>query len=182
MDIIEGIKSRRSIRKFSNRVITDDIIEQIIDVTRFSPSWKNTQIPRYTFVSDKSKIQKIATDACVLGFNYNVDTLKDAPYLMIISYLKGRSGYEKNGDFTTSKGSDWEMFDSGIAAQTFCLAAHSFGIGTVIMGIFDEDQIRKEIQIPQEQTIACLIPMGYPLGELPTAPPRKEVDRLLTII
>lgn len=182
MDIQEAIKTRRSIRKFSDQAITKETIEKIIEVTRFAPSWKNTQIPRYTFISDKNKIEKIATDACVLGFNYNVDTLKNAPYLTIVSYIKGRSGYEKNGEFTTDKGSDWEMFDCGIAAQTFCLTAHAFGIGTVIMGIFDEAQIRKEIAIPDEETIACLIPMGYPLGETPSAPPRKDVNQLLRIL
>ena len=54
------------------------------------------------------------------------------------------------------------MFDAGIACQSFCLAAHEAGLGTVIMGIFDEDGIRNLLNIPEEQELAALIAVGYP--------------------
>ena len=74
------------------------------------------------------------------------------------------------------------MFDAGIAAQTFCLAAYEKGLGSVVLGYFDEEELKKVIPIPQGQQIAALIPIGYmPEGEV-AAPPRKEADALLTFI
>ena len=70
------------------------------------------------------------------------------------------------------------MFDVGVACQTFCLAAKEQGLGTVIMGMFDEDEISKLIELPEDQELAALIAIGYPDIE-PEAPKRKTVDVLL---
>ena len=71
------------------------------------------------------------------------------------------------------------MFDVGAACQTFCLAAHEAGLGTVIMGIWDEDGITELLDIPETQELAALIAIGYPDIE-PEAPRRKSVEDLLT--
>ena len=66
----------------------------------------------------------------------------------------------------------------GIASQSFCLAAHSLGLGTVIMGLFD-DTIADLIDLPEGQAISCIIALGYP-AESPAAPKRKEVSDLVS--
>ena len=71
------------------------------------------------------------------------------------------------------------MFDVGIACQTFCLAAHEHGLGTVILGIWDEDGITELLDIPENQELAALIAIGYP-ADTPSAPKRKSVEDLLT--
>ena len=71
------------------------------------------------------------------------------------------------------------MFDVGAACQSFCLAAHEAGLGTVIMGIWDEDGITELLEIPENQELAALIAIGYPDIE-PEAPKRKSVDDLLS--
>ena len=60
-------------------------------------------------------------------------------------------------------------------------SAHEKGLGTVIMGYFDEEEIKKIVDIPQGQTLAALIPIGYPDTE-PAAPPRKDASKLLTFV
>ena len=72
----------------------------------------------------------------------------------------------------------WQMFDVGAACQTFCLAAKEKGLGTVIMGIFDEDKITELLEIPEERELAALIAVGWPDID-PEAPKRKSVDDLL---
>ena len=140
MDLVTGIKERRSIRKFQERQVPHQLLTEVVEVARFAPSWKNTQIARYIVVEDREKIAKLATAECTLGFTYNIRTMAAAPALVLLTYVTGRSGYEKDGSFTTPKEDRWEMFDAGIAAQTFCLAAYEKGLGTVIMGIFDENK------------------------------------------
>lgn len=70
------------------------------------------------------------------------------------------------------------MFDVGAACQTFCLAAKEKGLGTVIMGIFDEDGISELLHIPEEQELAALIAIGWPDID-PDAPKRKTTEELL---
>lgn len=71
------------------------------------------------------------------------------------------------------------MFDAGIASQTFCLAAHELGLGTVILGIFDEQEISKLLDIPEDRELTALIALGWP-ESTPDAPKRKTVEDLLT--
>jgi len=154
---------------------------EIVSAASYAPSWKNTQISRYVVIEDKDLIAKIASE-CVLDFTYNTKTMLNAPQLVVQTYITGRSGYEKDGSFTTPKGDRWESYDAGIAAQTFCLAAHEKGVGTVILGIFDGDKVAKAIDLPENQKVAALIPMGYPEGEAPSAPKRKEAEELVSFI
>ncbi|SCI55995.1 nitroreductase A [uncultured Clostridium sp.] len=73
------------------------------------------------------------------------------------------------------------MFDAGIAAQTFCLAAHEAGLGSVIMGVFDIEGISRLLHLPDTQELAALIAVGYP-DEAPDAPRRKTTEQLLTYL
>ena len=180
MDLVMGIRGRRSIRSFQDRPVDHDLIRDIVDTAAYAPSWKNSQTVRYLVVEDQEKIQAIA-DAGTLGFSYNANTLSGAPALVLLTTVKGRCGYERDGSFSTPKGDRWEMFDAGIAAQTFCLAAHEKGLGTVIMGIFDEEAIGKIVPIPEGQQISALIPIGYP-AKVPATPPRKTSRELLTFL
>ena len=88
---------------------------------------------------------------------------------------------EKDGTATTSKGSSWEVFDAGISAQTFCLATPALGIGTCIMGIFDDEKIAGEIDLPENQRVSALIALGYP-AETPSMPRRKDVSELVRFL
>ena len=180
METIKCIKERRSIRRFQDKKVPHDVISEFIDAAAYAPSWKNTQVTRYIVTEDREKMNRIA-DGCVLGFEYNIDTIRKAPALVIVTMIEGRSGMEKDGSATTPKGADWGVFNTGIATQTFCLAAHDKGVGTVIMGIFDENKVSEVIPVPEGQKVAALIAMGYP-DEEPKAPRRKTVEDLVTYI
>ena len=109
--------------------------------------------------------------------------MSKAPALVLVTMVNGRSGYEKDGSYTTPKGDRWEMFDAGIASQTFCLAAYEKGLGTVIMGIFDENKVAEIVDIPEGQQLAAIIPIGYPAeGVEVAAPPRKDASVLLSFV
>lgn len=177
MEALECIRTRRSIRKFKDAAVDHDTMNAIIAAAAMAPSWKNTQISRYNIIEDRALLNDIA-DNCIMDFEYNQKTIRHAPQLVVVSMIEKRCGYERDGSFSTSKEDRWEMFDAGIASQTFCLAAHDMGIGTVILGIFDEDKVAKAIQLPEGQKVAALIAMGYPDQEC-EAPKRKTVDELV---
>ena len=159
-------------------MISKELFEEIIDLARMAPTWKNTQTLRYMLIQDKEIINKICED-CLLGFEHNSKTVSKCNNLVLLLQVNGRCGYERDGSFTTSKGTGWEMFDAGIAAQTFCLAAHDKGIGSVILGIFDDAKIAEVVGIPEGQTVAAVIPIGVP-AFMPEPTPRKEVSELVS--
>ena len=66
------------------------------------------------------------------------------------------------------------MYDVGVASEAFCLAAYEQGLGTVIRGIFNEDEASRLLELPEDRELAALIAVGYP-DEAPTAPKRKTV-------
>ena len=176
MKATDCIVGRRSIRKFKNDKINHSLLESIISTASFSPSWKNTQITRYIAIEDTSLIQKIADDFTP---EFNANIVRQVSTLIAVTFVKGRCGFERDGSFSTKKEDRWQMFDVGAACQTFCLAAHDAGLGTVIMGIWDEDGITELLDIPETQELAALIAIGYP-DMSPEAPRRKSVEDLLT--
>ena len=99
--------------------------------------------------------------------------------LIVVVTKTGICGYEKDGSYTTSKKDKWEMFDAGIASQTFMLAAHEYGVGTVTLGIFDEEILGKILELPEGDNVSALLAAGYP-ESAPAAPKKKSVEELLS--
>ena len=179
MNAIDCIKTRRSIRKFQDRPVDTALIEEVVAAAAYSPTWQNTQTARYYAVVDPDLKKKIAEE-CVMGYEHNAGIINGAPLLVVMGTIHGRAGFEKDGTYSTSKEDRWEVFDAGICAQTFCLAAHDAGLGTVILGVYDEKAVAEALDLPEDQIASCLIAVGYPDQE-PAAPKRKEVSELLTI-
>ncbi len=173
----ECIMGRRSIRQFTSQSVSHDTIATIVEAAAYAPSWKNTQIARYIAVEGSTK-DRIAAE-CTAAYAGNGAIMDNAPMVIAVAVKKGRCGFERDGSYTTNRGDSWQMFDAGVAAQTFCLAAHEQGLGTVIMGIFDEAKATEILGLSDDMDLVTLIPIGYPAVS-PDAPKRKTVDELLS--
>lgn len=180
MEAIEMIKGRRSVRKYKDEVVDRALMKEIIEITKYAPSWTNSQTPRFTLVDNPEVIEKLAATA-VKGFTYNMDTLRTAKGVAVLSFVAGKSGRIEKYGLESNNPGKWEVFDAGIACQTFCLSAYAKGIGTCIFGVLDEDKIAEIINLPKEETVASLIVYGY-ANEEPKTPRRKEVEDLLRFI
>ncbi|MCR5718667.1 MAG: nitroreductase family protein [Oscillospiraceae bacterium] len=177
MEALQNIRERRSIRKYADKPVTKEQIAAIAEAAKMAPSWKNSQTVRYYAVMDTALKDRIAEEG-TLNFSKNGNNIRSAAALVILATVDGIAGFEPDGTPTTAKGTHWQSFDAGIACQTFCLAAHDMGLGTLIMGIFDEPKIRELADIPAGESISALIAVGYP-EENPNAPKRREVTELL---
>lgn len=176
MNAKECITGRRSIRQFTDQAVSKEILAQIVETASYAPSWKHTQITRYIAVEGETKK---ALAQCTSQYPHNGEIMDAAPMVIAVTIIKGRSGYERDGSFTTFRGDAWQMFDAGVASEAFCLAAYEQGLGTVIMGIFDQEEASKVLEIPEDRELIALIPIGYP-AESPAAPKRKPVEDLLS--
>ena len=175
MDTMTCIKTRRSVRKFTDTPVSEDMIKELITVASYAPSWKNTQTTRYIAISGETK-EKLAKNCCA---EHNQEIINGAPVLIATTIVDKRSGFERDGSFSTVRGDNWQAFDNGIAAQTLCLAAHDMGLGTVIMGLYDLEKAEEIIDVPEGQILMSLIALGYP-NEEPNVPKKKTVDELLS--
>lgn len=173
----ECIRGRRSIRQFADRPVPHDVLEEIVETASYAPSWKHTQIARY--IAIEGELKDLIASECTSSYAKNGEIMKNAPMVVAVTFIKNRSGFERDGSFSTPKEGGWQMFDAGIAAEAFCLAAYEQGLGTVIMGIFDEAKAASYLEIPEDRELAALIPIGYPAEE-PAAPRRKPADELLS--
>lgn len=176
MTVSECITGRRSIRKFTEQPVPHELIEKIVAAAAYAPSWKNTQITRYIAVEGEKKNELAKCTSLYAG---NGVIMEQAPMVIAVTMIKGRSGYERDGSFSTPKGTGWQMYDAGAASEAFCLAAYEQGLGTVIMGLFDEADAAKVLSLPEDRELVALLPIGYP-AEAPAAPKRKSVEDLLT--
>ncbi len=180
---IDIIKERRSTRKYKPEIVKKEDVIELLEAARHAQSWANYQIARYTIVTNPEKIERLMSDA-VKDFVYNVKTLKYAKNVVVLSFVKGKSGkFDVNSsDYVTSKAENvWEVFDAGIACQTFCLAAQSLNIGTCVMGVIDDEKIAEIVELPDNETVAALITFGYP-DEVPKITPRKSVDEICRFV
>jgi len=176
MNAKELLKSRRSVRKFADEKINHNQIKEIIETTLYAPSWMNTQISRFTVIDDKTVKAKFAKE--VFGdIPFNLKTVNGAAGIIVLSYVNGISGYDPNGN-KTSKGDTWSMFDAGIASLSLVLALHEQGIGSVILGGFNEISSAKFVELPENEIVAAIIPYGYAASEV-KVPPRKSVEEIL---
>ena len=173
METLENIYTRRSIRVYEDRLVEQEILDEVLSAALMAPSWKNTQTPNYIVMSTTDTEKRQALMDCLPP--YNANTVSTAPVVIIMTTKKARCGYERDGSFTTKKEDRWEMFDAGIACQTLCLAAWEKGLGTCIMGIYDEEKLPALLNVPEDQYVTAVISLGYP-AQSPAAPKRKTLE------
>ena len=170
-DLMEIIKKRRSIRKYEEKDIPEELVNRVLDAVKWTPSWINTQCWEVIVVKDK--IIKEGLQATISKGNPAAKSIVAAPVVLAVCGRLGKSGYYK--DKVSTKFGDWYMFDLGLATQTICLAACDFGLGTVIVGLFDHDRAKEILNVPAGYELVVLIPMGYP-AKTPSAPKRREIN------
>jgi nitroreductase len=160
-NFLDLVQNRQSVRKYDNKPVDRTIIDRCIEAARLAPSACNSQPWRFIIVDQpelKSQIAKL-TKASVLGMNLFVD---EAPVLVVL--------VTEASNFTAKLGSvikdkPYNLIDTGIAAEHFCLQATSEGLGTCMMGWFDEKGIKKILGIPKTKRAYLVISLGYPSHE-----------------
>lgn len=169
-DLMSIIKGRRSIRRFENKPIPENDLQQILEAVQWSPSWANTQC--WEVIVVKGREMKERLNEALSATNPAKKGLPDAPVVLALCAKVKSSGYYK-GQADTILG-DWLMFDLGIATQSICLAAYNLGLGTVIVGSIDHNKAKEVLGVGEGYELVALIPMGYP-AKVSAAPKRREI-------
>jgi nitroreductase len=179
MEVLEAIKTRRSIRKYKATPVDDKTIELVLEAARWAPSWDNTQCWRFIVVRDSNTKAELAQ---ALGKesgkpNAATNAVRNAPVVIVACAALGKSGYI-DGKLDTDKRDWWYMFDVALAMQNLVLAAHSLGLGTVYIGLLDAKKVASILEVPPGFCVVAMTPLGYPDQE-PKPRPRKELPEIV---
>lgn len=174
MDVLEAIRTRRSIRKYLPDPVDDKALEQLLEAARQAPSWANTQCWRFVVVRDSATKGKLSDT--LSETNPARDAMRNAPLVIVACAQAGKAGL-KEGQVRTDKG-DWFMFDVALAMHNLVLAAHSLGLGTVYVGLFDAKEAARILAVPEGYCVVAMTPLGHP-AEVKDARPRKELSEIV---
>ena len=163
MDFLDFVSTRQSTRAFDvERQVEKDKIERILSAARLSPSACNAQ-PWHLIVVDEPELKNKVADATstrALGMNHFT---KQAPLHIVlveekVNLTSGVGGWVKQKDYA--------QMDLGIIAAHIVLAAHAEGLGSCILGWFNEPKMRELLSIPDSKRVWLDIAIGYSIQPL----------------
>ncbi len=157
MNFQELINQRQSVRKYIDKPIEREKLEQLAKAVHLAPSACNSQPWKLIFVDEpelKDKVAK-ATFSKTISFNKFV---VEAPVIAVLVIEKAKLIAQLGGKV---KDQEYAQYDIGIAAAQFCLQATELGLGTCILGWFNQKKIQKLLQIPKKRKIGLVITLGY---------------------
>lgn len=167
MECMEAIKGRRSIRKFKDKTVGKEIIQDLLNAARMAPSAGNLQARDLIVVSNKITRHKLTQAAMGQTF------IEQAPVVVVVA-----ANIERSSRIYGSRGELYSIQDATASIENILLAAHSMGLGTCWVGAFNEDAVREILGIPDKILPVAIIPVGYP-DEQPKMPPGIAIDRLV---
>lgn len=179
MTFNELIINRRSIRAYDPaKKVAKETIEEIIQAAQLAPSWKNSQTARYYVVCDDAKRAEIVEKA--FGA-WNQKNSKDAPVLIVTTFVKNIAGYTNN-EPDNELGNEWGAYDLGLANSYLILKANELGLDTLIMGLRDSDVLADLLGIDKNvEEVGPVLTLGYRAAE-PAAPHRKPLEEIAKFI
>jgi nitroreductase len=168
LDVFEAITSRRSIRAFEKKAISDEQVKVLIDAARYAPSAGNIQPWEFVIVRDQ-QIKKQLSSAAL-----NQAIIEDAPVVIVVCANEARSGQGYG-----SRGVNlYCVQDTAAATQNILLAARAMGLGTCWVGAFQEEMVRRSLNTPTDVRPVAIIPVGYP-AENPTLRKRRALSEII---
>ena len=169
----EVLKTRRSVRSYdASKKITEAEVRTLLTAVQEAPSWANNQPTKYYVAIGKEKLE--AVQNLVGG---NKDRIINAPVLIVSTFERGKSGFF-NGNATNEIGDGWGAYDNGLSNCYLIMQARAMGFDTLIMGMRDSDGLRKEFNIPENETVMAVISLGYRSGE-PKQPGHRPFDEVV---
>ena len=162
MNVFEAIRMRRSVRAYASTPIPDEVLERMQQALRFAPSACNFQPWRFIFVTEAELRHKIARAANEQLF------IAEAPLIVVGCGLIDQAYTGMGG-----RGNSVEI-DVAIALDHLTLAAVAEGLGTCWIGAFDEQQVRRLLEVPPNAKVVAMTPLGYPASTDMIAPVRHD--------
>lgn len=148
MDVLDAIRTRRSIRSYLPDEVERDKLDQVLEAARLAPSGANRQAWRFVVVRDAGIRRQLA------GVTRGQDFVADAPVVI--------AAVSTDPTATTGSGEPAHRIDISIAVDHMTLAAHGLGLGTCWVGAFDQRGAERVLKVPRTAEVVVLLTLGYP--------------------
>jgi nitroreductase len=162
LDILNLLKSRRSIRVYQDKPVPLDFLLQILEAGRWAPTGANLQPWHFIVVTDPETRKEIGKVARF--FFIKSSFVEKAPLVLILG-------------FDTRKGK-YGRYDVTLAGGNMMTMATNLGLGTCWIGAFDEPKVKETLGIPKPIEVIALITLGYP-DEKAETPSRVELEKIV---
>jgi len=157
MDVFEAIKTRLEIREFADKPVPREVVKEILEAARLSPSGLNSQHWRFILVEGADELKQLAE------MSTSGKWVENAALAVIV---------------LTSPKYPWHLFDAGRVATHMQLAAWNRSVGSRVYTGYDEKAMRGKYGVPQEYHIACVIGFGYPKHKIIGRKNRQPIEAL----
>ena len=174
MNFLDLVKRRQSVRKYLDKPVEKGKIDRCIEAARLAPSASNSQPWKFVVVDDKQLKNKVAnaTFGKLVSFNAFVP---NAPVIVIVIIDKPKLMLQIGN---VIKNTNYGLIDIGIVTEHFCLQAVEEGLGTCILGWFNEKKIKKILNIPKKNKIGLVLSLGYSGHETIREKKRKNIKEI----
>ena len=166
MEFSQLVKERYSVRSFADKQIESEKLNKILLAGNAAPTAKNLQPQRIYVVQSKEALAKInEVCACIFG----------APTVLLVAADKTEAW--KNPFYDTYNTED---VDASIVCTHIMLQAWELGIGSCWVGYFDEERVKKQMGLPDDEKLVAILPIGYPAEGAKPSPrhaQRKDLDK-----
>ena len=174
IDFLNLVNQRQSVRNYSPQKIEEEKISRCIEAARLAPSACNAQPWKFIIIDAPELKLKVAeaSESKVLGFN------KFTRHCPIIIAVVRESPNITSKLGAIIKDKPYPIMDVGISVSHFCLQATAEGLGTCILGWFNEKRIKKLLNIPKNKRLDLLISVGYAADEKAIPKQRKTTEQM----
>lgn len=175
MTFKELIKRRQSVRRYKDKPVEREKLQQLIEAVQIAPSASNSQPWKLILVDEPELKDNVATATFSKLVSFN-KFAPQAPVMAVLVIEKPKVITQIGGSV---KNREFPLIDIGIAAEHFCLQATELGLGTCMMGWFNEKKIKRLLNIPKKKRIGLVISLGYPPKDYKL---RKKIRKSVTDI
>jgi nitroreductase len=166
---LDAVKSRQSIRKFEGTKISEETLNDILEVGFSAPSGGNKQPWRVVVVRNKN------TKASLVEAALNQKFIAQAPVVLMVCAVPEESAarYGERGRKL------YVLQDTAALTQNLLLAAHMKGYGACWIGAFDEALAAKAVGVPDDMRPVAIVPIGPIAGSTPERRPRRPMTEVV---
>ncbi len=155
MNIMNAIKTRRSIRKFQQKAISNDVLTDLVDAARLAPYPINLQPLKFAIVNNTELSKAVFDCTKWAGYLENGTPAKDERPVAYIVIL-GDKNIKSSGDFKC---------ETGIAGSHIVLGAMEYGLASCWLGALKRDRITEILSLPENLIVQDIIALGFPMQE-----------------
>jgi nitroreductase len=170
MDVLQLIRQRHSVRHYLDKPVETDKLARLIEAVRLAPSACNSQPWKLILVNDPELKNRVASATFSKAISFNRFALQ-APVIAVLVVEKPPLS-EQIGALIKQR--EFPLIDIGIAAAHFCLQATELGLGTCMLGWFDEQAVKRLLHIPRKTRIGLLITLGYAAADAPQREKKRK--------